>query len=63
MKNKEKQLQGLEACGTGKVKKFWESDFEKLDEVVFRWFMSKRIIMALFAISNSLLSRTFGLIP
>ena len=42
MKNKEKYLQALEARATGKVKKFRESDFDKLDHVGFRCFISKR---------------------
>ena len=42
VKNKENYLQALEACGTGKVKKLRESDFDKLDHVVFRWFIFKR---------------------
>ena len=42
VKNKKKHLQALEARGTSKVKKSWESNFDKLDRVVFRWFISKR---------------------
>ena len=42
VKNKEKYFQALEARGTGKAKKSRESDFDKLDHVVFRWFISKR---------------------
>ena len=42
VKNKEKYLQALEARYTGKVKKLRESDFDKLDHVIFRWFISKR---------------------
>ena len=42
MKNKEKYLQALETCGTGKVKKLRESDSDKIDHVVFHWFVSKR---------------------
>ena len=41
VKNKEKYFQTLEARGTGKVKKLPESDFDKLDHVVFCWFVSK----------------------
>lgn len=41
VKNKEKYFQTLEACGTGKVKKLPKSDFDKLDRVVFGWFISK----------------------
>ena len=42
VKNKRKHLQALEARGTSKVKKSWESNFDKLDHVVIRWFISKR---------------------
>ena len=42
VKNKEKYLQALEARGIGKVKKLRENDFDKLNHVVFRWFISKR---------------------
>ena len=41
LKNKEKYLQALEARGTDTVKKLRESDFDKQDHVVFRWFISK----------------------
>ena len=40
-KNKEKYLQVVEARGTSKVKKLRESCFDKLDHVVFHWFISK----------------------
>ena len=40
VKNKEKYLQPLEAHG--KAKKLQESDFNKLDHVVFHWFITKR---------------------
>ena len=43
MKNKEKYLQALETRGTGKIKKLRESDSDKIDHVVFHWFVSKRI--------------------
>ena len=42
VKNKEKYLQALEARGTGKAKKLQKSDFDKLDHVIFCWFISKR---------------------
>ena len=42
VKNKEKYLQPLEARGTGKAKKLQESDFNKLDHVVFHLCISKR---------------------
>ena len=35
-------MQALEARGTGEVKKLRESDVDKLFQVVFRWFISKR---------------------
>ena len=41
VKNKEKYLKALES-GSSKKRKLRESDFEKLDNVVFRWFVSKR---------------------
>ena len=36
-----KNFQTLEACGTGKVKKLPKNDFDKLDRVVFGWFILK----------------------
>lgn len=42
MKNKEKYLQAQEARSTGKVKKIGESEFDRLDHVVFRSFIFKR---------------------
>ena len=42
VKNKDKHLRAVEARGTGKVKTLRESDFDKLDHFVFRWFISKR---------------------
>ena len=42
LKNKEKYLQAQEARSTGKVKKIGESEFDRLDHVVFRSFIFKR---------------------
>ena len=39
--NKEKYFKALEANCSSKKRKLRESDFEKLDNVVFRWFLSK----------------------
>ena len=41
VKNKEKYVKALES-GSSKKRKLRESDFETLDNVVFRWFVSKR---------------------
>ena len=41
IKNKEKYLKALENNCSSKKQKFRESNFEKLDNVVFRWFWSK----------------------
>ena len=40
--NKEKYLKALENNCSSKKRKLRESNFEKLDNVVFRWFLSKR---------------------
>ena len=42
IKNKEKYLKALENNCSSKKQKLRESNFEKLDNVVFRWFLSKR---------------------
>ena len=42
IKNKEKYFKALEGNCSSKKRKLRESDFEKLDSVVFRWFLSKR---------------------
>ena len=42
IKNKEKYFKALEDNCPRKKRKLRESDFEKLDNVVFRWFLSKR---------------------
>ena len=42
IKNKEKYLKALENNCSSKRQKLRESNFEKLDNVVFRWFLSKR---------------------
>ena len=42
VKNKEKYFKGLEDNCSSKKWKLMESAFEKLDNVVFRWFLSKR---------------------
>ena len=42
IKNKEKYLKALENNCSSKKQKFRENNFEKLDNVVFRWFLSKR---------------------
>ena len=42
IKNKEKYFKVLEDNCSSKKRKLRESDFEKLDNVVFRWFLSKR---------------------
>ena len=42
IKNKEKYLKVLENNCSSKKQKLRESNFEKLDNVVFRWFLSKR---------------------
>ena len=42
IKNKEKYFKALEDNCSSKKRKLRESDFEKLDNVVFRWFLSKR---------------------
>ena len=42
IKNKEKYFKALEDNCSSKKQKLRESDFEKLDNVVFRWFLSKR---------------------
>ena len=42
IKNKEKHLRALENNCSSKKRKLRESNFEKLDNVVFRWFLSKR---------------------
>ena len=41
IKNKEKYLKVLENNCSSKKQKLSESNFEKLDNVVFRWFLSK----------------------
>ena len=41
VKNKEKYLQALDARGRGEVKKLRETDFDKLDHVVFCWLIPK----------------------
>ena len=42
IKNKEKYLKALENNCSSKKQKLRESNFEKRDNVVFRWFLSKR---------------------
>ena len=42
IKNKEKYFKALEDNCSSKKQKLRESDFEKLDNVVFRWILSKR---------------------
>ena len=42
IKNKEKYLKALEDNCSNKKQKLRECDFEKLHNVVFRWFLSKR---------------------
>ena len=42
IKNKEKYLKAWENNCSSKKQKLRESNFEKLDNVVFRWFLSKR---------------------
>ena len=42
IKNKGKYFKALEDNCSSKKRKLRESDFEKLDNVVFRWFLSKR---------------------
>ena len=42
IKNKEKYLQALENNCSSKKQKLRESNFEKLDNVVFQWLLSKR---------------------
>ena len=42
IKNKEKYLKALENNCSSKKQKLRESNFEKLDNVMFRWFFSKR---------------------
>ena len=42
IKNKEKYLKALENNCSRKKQKLRESNFEKPDNVVFRWFLSKR---------------------
>ena len=42
IKNKEKYLKALENNCSSKKQKLRENNFEKLDNVVFRWFLSKR---------------------
>ena len=42
IKNKEKYLKALENNCASKKQKLRESNFEKLDNVMFRWFFSKR---------------------
>ena len=42
MKNKEKYFKALEDNCSIKKRKLRESDFERLDNVVFQWFLSKR---------------------
>ena len=42
IKNKEKYFKALEDNCSSKKRKLRESDFEKLDNIVFRWFLSKR---------------------
>ena len=42
IKNKEKYFKALEDNCSSKKWKLRESDFEKLDNIVFRWFLSKR---------------------
>ena len=42
IKNKEKQFKALEDSCCSKKRKLREYDVEKLDNVVFRWFFSKR---------------------
>ena len=42
IKNKEKYFKALEDNCSSKKRKLRESDFEKLENIVFRWFLSKR---------------------
>ena len=42
IKNKEKYLKTLENNCSSKKQKLRESNFQKLDNVVFKWFLSKR---------------------
>ena len=42
IKNKEKYFKALEDSCSSKKRKLRESDFEKLENIVFRWFLSKR---------------------
>ena len=42
IKNKEKYLKTLENNYSSKKQKLRESNFQKLDNVVFQWFLSKR---------------------
>ena len=42
IKNKEKYFKALEDNCSNKKRKLRESDFEKLDNVVFQWFLSKQ---------------------
>ena len=42
IKNKEKYLKALENNCSSKKQKLSESTFEKLDNVLFRWFLSKQ---------------------
>ena len=42
IKNKEKYFKALEDNCSSKKRKLRESDFEKLDNVVFQWFLSKQ---------------------
>ena len=43
IKNKDKYLKALENNCSSRKQKFRESNFEKLDNNVFRWFLSRRI--------------------
>ena len=42
IKNKEKYFKALEDNCSNKKRKLRESDFEKLDNVMFQWFLSKQ---------------------
>ena len=42
IKNKEKYLKALESNCSSKKQNLRESNFEKLDNIEFRWFLSKR---------------------